>query len=57
MKKLNIIDTMSLTCVLINIGLFFFSHFNNLPHLQMLSLFNVICFLIYFLIVENTNVR
>ena len=52
MKQTNsFVDTMSLTCVLINIGLFLFAMWTSDPYLQFLSLFNVACFLIYFLIV------
>tara|TARA_R100000008_G_C3559433_1_gene155215 strand:- start:511 stop:678 length:168 start_codon:yes stop_codon:yes gene_type:complete len=51
MKQANsFVDTMSLTCVLINIGLFLFAWFDEQPELTMLALFNVTCFLVYFLI-------
>ena len=51
MKQTNsFVDTMSLTCVLKNIGLFLFAWFDEQPELMMLALFNVTCFLVYFLI-------
>ena len=51
MKQTNsFVEAMSLTCVLINFGLFVFSMFSNLPQLQLLALFNIACFLVYFLI-------
>jgi len=51
MKQANsFVDTMSLTCVLINIGLFLFAWFDQKPELMMLALFNVAFFLVYFLI-------
>ena len=51
MKQTNsFVDTMSLTCVLINIGLFSFAVLEQQPELMMLALFNVACFLVYFLI-------
>ena len=51
MKQTNsFVDTMSLTCVLINIGLFSFAVIDQQPYIMMLSLFNVTCFLLYFLI-------
>jgi hypothetical protein len=52
MKQTNsFADTMSLTCVLINIGLFLFSIATEQPQLMILALFNIVCFLIYFLII------
>jgi hypothetical protein len=51
MKQTNsFVDTMSLTCVLINIGLFLFAVISEQPQLQLLTLFNVACFSLYFLI-------
>lgn len=51
MKQTNsFVDTMSLTCVLINIGLFLFAWFEHRPELIMFALFNVAVFLVYFLI-------
>ena len=51
MKQTNsFVDTMSLTCVLINIGLFVFAWFDEQPNLMMLALLNITCFLVYFLI-------
>lgn len=51
MKQANsFVEAMSLTCVLINFGLFVFSMFSNMPQLQLLALFNIACFLVYFLI-------
>ena len=51
MKQTNsFVDTMSLTCVLINIGLFVFADLYPVPHLQLLALFNITAFLVYFLI-------
>jgi hypothetical protein len=44
------VDTMSLTCVLINIGLFLLAEFYPVPYLQLLALFNIAAFLLYFLI-------
>ena len=50
MKQPNkFIESMSLTCIFINIGLFFVGLLTEAPNLQLLSLFNVVCFLIYFL--------
>jgi hypothetical protein len=50
MKQTNsFVDTMSLTCVLINIGLFLFA-WSSYLQLQLLALFNVACFFLYFLI-------
>ena len=50
MKQPNsFIDSMVLTCVLINFGLFLFAVITFDPHLQLLSLFNIACFLVYFL--------
>ena len=56
MQISKIVYTLSAICVLVNLGIFAFGALNKIPHLQMLSLFNVACFLIYFLIVENINV-
>jgi hypothetical protein len=39
----------SLVCALVNIGLFFFGLALEDVNLQLLSLFNVACFLFYFL--------
>ena len=51
MKQTNsFVDTMSLTCVLINIGLFVFANLYPVPNLQLLELFNIVAFLVYFLI-------
>ena len=51
MKQTNsFVDTMSLTCVLINVGLFLFAWVEEEPNLMMLALLNVACFLVYFLI-------
>jgi len=51
MKQTNsFVDTMSLTCVLINVGLFVFAEIYPVPHLQLLALFNIVAFLVYFLI-------
>lgn len=51
MKQTNsFVDTMSLTCVLINIGLFMFAELYPVPYLQLLTLFNIAAFLVYFLI-------
>ncbi len=51
MKQNNsFVEAMSLTCVLINFGLFVFSMFASMPQLQMMALFNIACFLVYFLI-------
>ena len=51
MKQTNgFVDTMSLTCVLINIGLFMFAELYPVPYLQLLALFNIASFLVYFLI-------
>ena len=44
------IESMSLTCVLINIGLFLFASVTGDNTLQILSLFNIACFFFYFLI-------
>ena len=38
------------TCVLINIGLFMFAELYPVPYLQLLALFNIASFLVYFLI-------
>lgn len=51
MKQTNsFVDTMSLTCVLINIGLFVFADLYPVPYLQILALFNIAAFLFYYLI-------
>jgi hypothetical protein len=51
MKQTNsFVEVMSLTCVLINFGLFIFALFMDLPQLQLSALFNLACFLLYFLI-------
>ncbi len=51
MKQTNsFVDTMSLTCVLINVGLFVFAEMYPVPHLQLLALLNITAFLLYFLI-------
>ena len=51
MKQTNsFVEAMSLTCVLINFGLFVFAMFSDMPQLQLLALFNIACFLLYFLI-------
>jgi hypothetical protein len=51
MKQSNsFITTMSATCMVINIGLFLFSSLSGDYQLQLLSLFNVACFSLYFLI-------
>ena len=51
MKQTNsFVDTMSLTCVLINVGLFLFAGLYSVPHLHLLALFNIAAFLVYFLI-------
>jgi len=51
MKQTNsFADTMSLACVSINIGLFLFAVVAEQPQLMILALFNVVCFLFYFLI-------
>ena len=51
MKQINsFVDTMSLMCVLISIGLFLFAWLEQQPELMMLALFNVTAFLVYFLI-------
>jgi hypothetical protein len=44
------IETMSMTCIAINIGLFLFAVISEQPQLQLLTLFNVACFSLYFLI-------
>jgi len=51
MKQTNsFVDSMSLTCVLINIGLFLFACWSGYLQIQLLTLFNVACFSLYFLI-------
>ena len=51
MKQINsFVESMSLTCALINFGLFLFAMWSSDPYLQFLSLFNIACFLTYFLI-------
>jgi multisubunit Na+/H+ antiporter MnhC subunit len=51
MKQTNsFVEAMSLTCVLINFGLFAFALFSNMPQLQLLALFNIAAFLLYFVI-------
>jgi uncharacterized membrane protein YiaA len=51
MKQPNrFIESMSLTCIVINIGLFFVGLLTEQYNLQLLSLFNVACFFLYFLI-------
>ncbi len=51
MKQSNsFIESMSLTCILINIGLFLFASVTGDNTLQILSLFNITCFFFYFLI-------
>lgn len=51
MKKINdFVNTLSLTCVLINIGLFIFAELYSIPYLQLLALFNIATFLFYYLI-------
>ena len=51
MKQTNsFVEAMSLTCVLINFGLFVFAMFSEMAQLQLLALFNIACFLLYFLI-------
>ena len=42
------IESMSLACIVINIGLFFIGLLTEDYNLQLLSLFNVACFLLYF---------
>ena len=50
-NKINdFINTLSLTCVLINIGLFIFAELYSIPYLQLLALFNIATFLFYYLI-------
>jgi len=56
MTRSKIIYTLSAICVLINLGLFLFAYLVGISQLQILSLFNVACFLVYFAIVENINV-
>ena len=54
MKQTNsFVDTMSLTCVLINIGLLLFALIQQQPNLMILALFNIACFLSYFLILGH----
>jgi len=54
MKQTNsFVEAMSLTCVLINFGLFAFALFTEMPQLQLLSLFNIACFLLYFVILGH----
>ena len=51
MKQANsFIDTISLMCALINIGLFIFAELYSIPYLQLLALFNIATFLFYYLI-------
>lgn len=57
MKQSNsFIESMSMTCIVINIGLFLFASVTNQPQLMLLSLFNVACFSLYFLIIGKNNV-
>jgi hypothetical protein len=49
----NFVEAMTLTCVLINFGLFAFALFTDMPQLQLLSLFNIACFLLYFVIMGH----
>lgn len=54
MKQTNsFVDTMSLTCVLINIGLFFLAVLDEQPQFMFLALFNIACFLFYFLVLGH----
>ena len=52
-KPNSFIETISLTCVFINLGLFIFSAVSGNTILQLLSLFNIACFLLYFLILDK----
>jgi hypothetical protein len=57
MKKSNsFTETISLTCVFINLGLFIFAVVSPNTNLQLLSLFNIACFLFYFLILGKSDV-
>jgi len=57
MKKPNsFVETVSLTCVFINLGLFISAVVSSNINLQLLSLFNIACFLFYFLILGKSDV-
>jgi hypothetical protein len=51
-KSNSFIASISLTCVAINIGLFLFAVLTYQNDLQLLTLFNVACFSLYFIIMD-----
>ena len=51
MKQSNsFIESMSMACIVINIGLFLFAAMTDENQLLLLTLFNVACFSLYYLI-------
>ena len=51
MKQSNsFIESMSMACIVINIGLFLFASMTDQAQLLLLALFNVACFSLYYLI-------
>jgi hypothetical protein len=46
------VEQVSILATATNIGLFFYFIVENEPCLQLLSLFNVVCHLLYFLVLE-----